>query len=204
MSPGIGPERAGGEPMAVASVPGWISGLGRLVAGLLGLAQAASALAVLLAMLVIVYGVLMRYLAGQPILWADSVVSYLLVLIVMLGAASALRAGQHVAVDVLVERLGPSARRMMHALAMLSVLLVGVYLVVDGWSTVMFSRMLGITTSGEPELPVFWLQLLLPVGGVLLCLAAIESLLRLCLGLTPHAAESRKPLSHAQPDRGEK
>jgi TRAP-type C4-dicarboxylate transport system permease small subunit len=56
--------------------------------------------------------------------------------------------------------------------------------VVNGWRTAMFSRSLGIVAEGRIEIPVFWLQLLLPLGGLLLALAALEALLR-ALARTP-------------------
>jgi TRAP-type C4-dicarboxylate transport system permease small subunit len=61
----------------------------------------------------------------------------------------------------------------------------------------MSSRMLGITTSGNVEIPVYWLQLLLPLGGAILGLVALEALLRNALGApslaTPPAPGAGEP-----------
>ena len=55
----------------------------------------------------------------------------------------------------------------------------------------MFSRSLGIVTEGHLELPECWLMLLLPLGGALLLLTAVEALVRLAVGVPlpdPHLA----------------
>ena len=66
---------------------------------------------------------------------------------------------------------------------------VALILIVNGWETAQSSRMLGISTSGTVELPVYQLQLLLPLGGLLMLVVSLEALLRQALGL-PALAKS--------------
>ena len=82
----------------------------------------------------------------------------------------------------LTERLGPRGRRWAQAWGMGAVAVVSLILIVNGWNTAMFSKMLGILTAGEVEVPLYLLQLLLPLGGLLMLLVALEALLRLALG----------------------
>jgi TRAP-type C4-dicarboxylate transport system permease small subunit len=58
----------------------------------------------------------------------------------------------------------------------------------------MLARMLGLLTEGQLEWPTWLLMLLMPVGGLLLLLAAVEALWRALAGLPPvggdaHAAK---------------
>jgi TRAP-type C4-dicarboxylate transport system permease small subunit len=76
------------------------------------------------------------------------------------------------------------------------VLAVALIFVVNGWRTAMFSKQLGIVADGRVEIPVYWLQLLLPLGGLLLALAALEALLRLAGG-APAVADARGGKEHA-------
>jgi TRAP-type C4-dicarboxylate transport system permease small subunit len=114
----------------------------------------------------------------------------------MLAAAQVFRRGEHIGVDLLTSRLGPRAKRWAEGWSALAVLAVALIFVVNGWRSAMFSRQLGIVADGRVEIPVFWLQLILPLGGLLLALAALEALARLAAGL-PAAADSRS--RHAEP-----
>ena len=159
----------------------------RVVGALTWVATALSAAGVLAALAFVTYGVVMRYVFNSAPAWVDDTVGYMLVGIVMLAAATTLRQGAHISVDILTSRLTGTRRRIADAWSMLAVLVFSIVLIVNGWQTAMFSKMLGLNTTGNVEIPVFWLQLLMPIGGVLLLLASIEGLLRIALGIPlPH------------------
>lgn len=163
-------------------LPRLCSLLSRLVYWVTTVAMAISAAGVLVALVLISYAVIARYVMGQPSVWIDDVVTFILVGIVMFGTATALREGRHLGVDLFTEHLGGRHRRWAQVWSMLAVLVVALYLVVDGWQTAMFSKMIGMTTLGYVQIPLFWLQLLIPLGGGMLVLVCLESLLRLALG----------------------
>jgi len=169
---------ARGEPRALR----W---LGRAIGLVTGGAMAAAAALLLVSLALIGWSIVMRYALNRAPVWVDDAVGFALIAIVMLAAAQVLRRGEHIGVDLLTERLGPRAARWAHAWASLAALVVAAILVVNGWETAMQSRQFGVVTEGRIEWPVWWLMMLLPVGGVLLGLVAIESLWRLALGLPP-------------------
>lgn len=136
----------------------------------------------------IAWAVLMRYAFNRPPAWVDDAVGFLLVGIVMLAAAQVLRRGEHISVDLLASRLSPRSRRWADAWAALAALAAGLVLAANGWSTAMFSRSLGIVAEGNVEIPVFWVQLALPLGGAMMALVALESLARLAAGEPPAEA----------------
>lgn len=170
----------------------------RLAARLLGaLTQAAAALSaalVLVSLALISWAVLMRYAFNRPPAWVDDSVGFMLVGVVMLAAAQVQRRGEHIGVDVLTAKLSPRARRWADAWAALAALAAALVLVVNGWSTAMFARMLGIVAEGNVEIPVFWIQLALPLGGAVMALVALESLARLAAGAPPAEAPHEAPL----------
>jgi TRAP-type C4-dicarboxylate transport system permease small subunit len=110
----------------------------------------------------------------------------------MLAAAQVLRRGEHIGVDLLTSRLAERARRWADAWAALAALAAALVLAANGWSTAMFSRSLGILAEGNVEIPVFWVQLLLPLGGAMMALVALEALARLAAGAPPLAAPRRE------------
>ncbi|MFL9812612.1 TRAP transporter small permease [Stutzerimonas sp. VN223-3] len=152
------------------------------VAGLFTVAMALSAVCVLVALALIGYSVVVRYFVGAPSLWIDEVVGFLVVGIVMFGAACALREGRHIGVDLVTELMSPRWQRWAQIWSMSVVLVLSIFLIVNGWQTAMFSKSIGMVTQGYLELPMYQLQLLIPLGGFLLALAAIDSLLRLACG----------------------
>lgn len=68
------------------------------------------AAALVIATLVMVHGVLSRYLLGRPTVWQTEVSIYLLVFVTFVGAAYGLKHHAHVGVDLLVERLPARAQ----------------------------------------------------------------------------------------------
>ncbi len=178
----------GREPVSPAPLPGALGVIERAVGALARGAMALAALGVLVSLALIAWSVVLRYAFNRPPVWVDDVVGFLLVGTVMLAAAHTLRVGEHIGVDILTERLGPRGRRWAQAWGMAAVAVVSLILIVNGWNTAMFSRMLGILTAGEVEVPLYLLQLLLPLGGLLMLLVALEALLRLALGAPPPAA----------------
>lgn len=153
-----------------------------VVTGLFSISMALSAACVLVALALIGYSVVVRYFLGEPSLWIDEVVSFLVIAIVMFGAACALREGRHIGVDLVTEMMSPRLQRWAQIWSMSVVLVLSVFLIVNGWQTAMFSKSIGMVTQGYLELPLYHLQLLIPLGGFLLALAAVDSLLRLACG----------------------
>jgi C4-dicarboxylate transporter DctQ subunit len=149
----------------------------RIVAWLatLGLALAASALLASLAL--IVYSVAMRYFVNRPQAWVDEAVGYLLVASVMLAAAAALRDGEHICVDIVTEKLSSTGRRVIAFAGTIAVGVTAALLVVEGYGTVEFSRMVDLRSNGYLALPLWVPQLLIPIGAALLGLAAIAALI---------------------------
>ena len=150
-------------------------------------ATAVSAAGVLASLALIAWAVVMRYVFNRPPVWTDDVVGFTLVGIVMLAAAQSLRRGEHIGVDILVGRLGPRGAAWAQAWSSISVAAVSLILIVNGWQTAMFARQLGVLTEGRVEIPVFWLQLFLPLGGLMMLLVSLETLARLAAGLPPLA-----------------
>lgn len=151
---------------------------GRVVGVLTAAGMALSAACLLLSLVLIGAAVVLRYVFNAAPVWVDDIVGFLLVAGVMLAAAQTLRRGEHIGVDILVEHLGPMGRRWAHAWAALASGAVGCLLIFNGWDGAMFARTLGLVTEGALEWPTWLLMLLMPAGGTLLVLAAVEAMWR--------------------------
>jgi TRAP-type C4-dicarboxylate transport system permease small subunit len=189
--------------LSEARVGPLVAGLGRAIGWITNAAMALSALGILASLVMVAYAVVMRYVFNSAPTWVDDSVGFTLVGVVMLAAASTLRQGGHISVDMLTDRLGARGKRRAEIWATFSVLLVSLILIVNGWQTAMSSRAIGISTSGNVELPVYLLELLLPLGGVLMLLVSVEGLLRLALGLPPAVAAPAQAAPIAIADAGD-
>lgn len=175
----------------------WFS---RVVGIATGLGMALSAASVLVSLVLVCYAVVMRYVFNDAPTWVDNSVGFLLVSTVMFAAPATMRQGGHISVDMLTGRLGVRGRRWTELWSTLAMLGVALVLIVNGWGTVQSSRMLGITTEGNLELPIWRLQALLPLGGALMALVGLEALWRLAIGLpalaeplmNPHGAAGQR------------
>jgi len=184
-----------GPSRSAAAPRGAIARLARVVGRINDVAVALSATGVLASLGLIAWAVVMRYVFNRPPVWVDEVVGFVLVGIVMLATAQSLRRGEHIGVDILVARLGPRGRFWAELWSSFSVLVVALIFIVNGWRTAMFSREIGVLTEGNLEIPVFWLQLLLPLGGLTMLLVSLEALLRQLAGapsLAAHAARGEE------------
>lgn len=166
-----------------------LRGLSRVVSVLCGIAMALAAVALLVSLALIGWSVVMRYIFNAAPIWVDDLVGFNLVAIVMLAAAQTLRSGEHIGVDLLVERLSPAARRWAQGWAALATMVIAGVLIFNGAGTALLAHKLGLLTEGSLEWPTWMLMLLMPVGGALLALAALEAFWRALAGLQPEPGE---------------
>jgi TRAP-type C4-dicarboxylate transport system permease small subunit len=129
--------------------------------------------------LVVLWGILSRYLPGiRPSDWTEELAIYLLVWLSLLGAALAYRSHAHLGVDYFVGRLDAAARQVAAVVVELVVFGFSVFaLVLGGW------RLVAETLASHQTTPVLqwaagYLYLAAPLSGVFFCAFAVEHLLR--------------------------
>jgi C4-dicarboxylate transporter DctQ subunit len=129
------------------------------------------------------------------LIWVDEAVRWVLVLSVMLAVADVVRRGENIRVDLLVEKLPARLRRAVELGGLATALVFALALTWLGIDMVAFSYELGLTTAGEIDIPSAWVELALPLGGLMLALASFVRLARVWRG-EPVA----DPASAAAPD----
>lgn len=141
------------------------------------LGGALSALLILVVLGITVVSVFNRYMLNKPIMGVDEGTGFLVVAIVMLGAAEALRRGDHIRIDLLVDHASPRLRWWLELWSLASVICFAALLLVASWHTVRFSRAFGAYSTGYLSIPMWIPQSTMVVGSVLLGLAALAVLL---------------------------
>ncbi|HWQ37660.1 MAG TPA: TRAP transporter small permease [Burkholderiales bacterium] len=123
--------------------------------------------------------------------WAQELCIYLFIWMAKFGAAYGVRTGIHIGVDVLVENVGPSARRALVTVALgLGAFFTAVIAVV-GVRWVLFIRDTG-QVSPDLEWPMWIVYLCIPLGSALMCYRFVQVMTRyLRTGELPrHAPEA--------------
>ena len=134
-----------------------------------------SGIAIAAMSLIIPWGIFTRYVLGTGSQWPEPIAIQLMVLFTFLGAAVAYRAGSHIAVQLLTDRLPDGARHVLRGVVHLLMFAVAVFAVIYG-------TRLCIATWGQvigqlPWMPVGLTYTPVPVGGSVTALFVIEHVL---------------------------
>ncbi len=114
------------------------------------------------------YSVFQRYVLGTPLTWTDEMSGFLVVAIVMLGAAETLRRGEHISVDLLSSKAAGGAKKALGIWSYLATAFVAAVIFISGWEAVKFSYTIGVFSNGYLEAPLWIPQSFLLVGSALL------------------------------------
>jgi TRAP-type C4-dicarboxylate transport system permease small subunit len=131
----------------------------------------------LLLMLVLVgdvfLGVFSRYIMQATFRWYDEVARLCFVWIIFLGAAVAVRRRLHFRMHLVVDHLGPAARRHAGRLVTLTIIAFGAILVAGG---IRMAPIAHRQVTDALEISQLWFFGALPVGGALMILFALPQL----------------------------
>jgi len=150
----------------------------RILSLLTRLCGGLSAILILFTLGFTAYAITLRYVLDAPLKWSDELTGYLLVAIVMLGAAEAYRQGDHISIDILSSRARPGLARCLRAWADLSVLAFAAILGWSAWDSIAFAYDFGSYSAGYLEVAMWIPQLPLLAGALLLGLTALARLAR--------------------------
>lgn len=138
-------------------------------------ADAAGAVALVVMLTSSVIEVVGRKL-GSPTLWSADATVFSLLVLTFLCIAAVERRGEHMNADFFIVGRGPRMRRAAEAVARTASLLFVLLLVWQGWRLAAESFALGRTTLGQIHVPSFLIELLLPIGALLLALEQVRGL----------------------------
>ena len=118
-------------------------------------------------------GVWSRYVMRATFQWYDEVARLCFVWMIFLGAAVAVRRGAHFRLHLVIDRLGPTARRRVDLLVTLIVIAFAAVLVAGGLAIAPLARR---QVTDALEISMLWFYGALPVGGALMIVFALPQL----------------------------
>lgn len=151
----------------------------------------AAGLAIVAMSLIVPVGVFMRYVVGVGAQWPEPIAILLMVVFTFVGAAAAYRAGGHIAVTMLTDRLPHAVQRIVERLVDLVMVLVCLFVV--GYGTRLCLETMGQSIAELPWLPVGVTYAAIPIGAAATLLFVIE---RIVWGSQTHRAVVRFGEAH--------
>jgi len=143
------------------------------------IAATLAGLGIIISIVLVVIGVIGRYLLNLAILFIDEYTGYLLVLTTFLGLAYTLRTDGHIEVDLVVRvfppRIKSGFRIVTTSLALALTLLLTIYTGDKTWS----AYRIGSIATSPLETPLFVPQLVIPIGFGLLAVSLFTYLLKM-------------------------
>ena len=141
--------------------------------GIGAVVEITAALLVAVEIVVLLSGVISRYLLRNPLVWSDELASILFLWLAMLGAVVAFRRGEHMRMTALVSNARPSWRAFLDTFADVAAL---AFLLLIVWFALDFALEEMVVSTPALEISSAWRAAALPVGCVLMI---IDSALRL-------------------------
>lgn len=128
-----------------------------------------------LEVLILLAGVISRYVFRNPLVWSDELASILFLWLAMLGAVVAFRRGEHMRMSTLVARARPRWRIFFEAFAVAVAI---AFLVLILYSSIDYALDEAAVVTPAMEIPNIWRASAIPIGFALMLIFAILRLVR--------------------------
>jgi TRAP-type C4-dicarboxylate transport system permease small subunit len=130
--------------------------------------------AIFLMSLIIPWGIFARYVLGTGSQWPEPIAIMLMVVFTFVGAAASYRAGAHIAVALVTDRLPPAMHGVLRIVVHLLMVAISLFMLVSG--TKLCMETWGQTISALPWMPVGATYSPVPIGGLLTLVFVLEHL----------------------------
>jgi TRAP-type C4-dicarboxylate transport system permease small subunit len=131
---------------------------------------------------VVCLAVFFRYVLNSSLTWYDEFASYLLVWLTFYGCVVVDYRRRHIGFELVVDKLAPTARKVVDVIAEIAVLGFQFVLCYYGW--ILTQRMGDETAISLPWVKVGWINSVLPITGALLLAISVARLIGILSGRT--------------------
>jgi len=137
--------------------------------------------------LVVIVGVVFRYVLDSSLSWYDEFAEFILVWLTMYGSVLALARGKHIGFEAIVEMLPARLRRATEFFSTLCILGFSGVMLVSGW--ILLRAMAFETCCSIPEIKMGWIYSVMPITGGLMLIVCLVQLAALFTGGSPPPAK---------------
>jgi TRAP-type C4-dicarboxylate transport system permease small subunit len=129
-------------------------------------------------MILVVVDVFMRYVLRQPLMVSDEFSAYMLVALSYLGFAYTWRKKGHVRIEIVISRLPPKVYSWLRFFGLILVFLFMLEMDRAAWKMVTYALKINLRSSTWLRFPLFWPQLTVLIGFLMLTLLLLADILR--------------------------
>ncbi len=158
-----------GDSKAFVRSPGVAKAIRRIDRALALVTEGPAAVLLAVEIAVLLAGVISRYVFHNPLVWTDELASLLFLWLAMLGAAIALRRGEHMRMTTLLQRMAPGTRSTVELLALAAPLL---FIVVLLPYAIEHAESEAVIRTPYLDVSTVWRVSAMPVGMALMIVAA--------------------------------
>lgn len=133
----------------------------------------------------VLWQVTSRYILTSPSSVTDELAGFLLIWVGVLGAAYVFGCNQHLAIDLLLQRVSPASRCPLQLFIFGVVFLFAVFVLIGGGSWLVYTRFYLSVTSASLQVNLGYVYSVLPLSGVLTAYYAIDNSLNLYRSAKP-------------------
>ena len=136
------------------------------------------ALVVLFSVLVIdvLWQVISRYVLTSPSSFTDELAGYLLIWVGLMGAAFVAGKNEHLAIDLMLQKSGPKRKLILSVIIYSLIGLFAVFVLIIGGTWLVYTRFYLNVNSAALQLPLGYVYIVLPLGGILILYYTIDNL----------------------------
>ncbi|GET21246.1 TRAP transporter small permease [Prolixibacter denitrificans] len=127
----------------------------------------------------VLWQVASRYIFQDPSSFTDELAGFLLIWVGLLGAAWAAGMKQHLAIDLLSQKLSPERRKYLDVLVNILVMLFALAVMVVGGIWLVYTRFYLGQISAAMQIPLGYVYLVVPLSGFLIIFYSIDEIARL-------------------------
>jgi C4-dicarboxylate transporter DctQ subunit len=132
------------------------------------------AVGIFMAVMVLFVNVVLRYFFQGGIVWAEEFARYCIIWITFVGGSVAIRHGAHVSINVLLDVLKPSNKKLLMIFSYIVSILFTIFLLIYGTKNTLAVKGINQLTPSM-EIPAYLIYLAIPVGGLLMSIRFIQA-----------------------------
>lgn len=129
--------------------------------------------------LVVLWGVVSRFVLAEPSRWTEELATFLLTWVALLGAAVGFSRQQHLGIDVLVNLLHPDARRLTAIMVQCLIIAFTSAAMIWGGYVLVSETLLAGQTTAALGIRMGYVYLAVPISGLFIVLFSLEQLFEL-------------------------
>ena len=127
----------------------------------------------------VLWQVASRYLFANPSKFTDEIAGFLLMWVALFGAAYVTGKNQHLAINLLANKLHGHKKKMLHVVINSIVILFAVFVFLIGGTWLVYTRFYLGQISPSLELPLGYVYLVLPVSGIFILYYSLDNTINL-------------------------